>query len=76
MPVAALRSRLIVLEVSLGAIILEPLAKCLSSLADEISDSAIDIYSKHGSVIPNMFSAMHVHPINGAAQPRKPEHQA
>ena len=61
MPVAELRSRLIVLEV------LEPLAKRLSSLADEISESAIDIYSKHGSVIPNMFSAMHLHPINRAA---------
>jgi hypothetical protein len=65
-----------VLEVSLGAIILEQLAKCLSSLADEISESAIDIYSKRGSVIANMLSAMHLHPINGAAQPRKPEHQA
>ena len=34
---------------------------------DEISDAAIDIHLKHGSAIPNMFSAMHLYPINGAA---------
>jgi FAD binding domain/Berberine and berberine like len=35
---------------------------------DEISDAAIDVHMKHGSAIPNMFSAMHLYPIDGAAQ--------
>jgi hypothetical protein len=34
---------------------------------DEISDKAIDIHSKHGSAVPNIFSPMHLYPINGAA---------
>jgi UDP-N-acetylenolpyruvoylglucosamine reductase len=34
---------------------------------DEITDAAIDIHLRHGSAIPNMFSAMHLYPINGAA---------
>ena len=34
---------------------------------DKISDAAIDMHMKHGSAIPNMFSAMHLYPINGAA---------
>jgi hypothetical protein len=33
---------------------------------DEISDPAIDIHLKLGSAVPNMFSTMHLYPINGA----------
>jgi UDP-N-acetylenolpyruvoylglucosamine reductase len=35
---------------------------------DEIGDEAIAIHMKHGHAVPNMFSVMHLYPINGAAQ--------
>ena len=34
----------------------------------ELSDEAIALHVKHGSDVPTMHSAMHLYPINGAAQ--------
>jgi hypothetical protein len=34
----------------------------------ELSDEAIARHVEHGSKLPNMFSTMHLYPVNGAAQ--------
>ncbi len=34
----------------------------------ELSDEAIARHVEHGSRVPNMFSTMHLYPVNGAAQ--------
>jgi hypothetical protein len=33
----------------------------------EVNDKAVDLHVEHGSKLPNMFSTMHLYPINGAA---------
>ena len=34
----------------------------------DLSEEAIAAHIEHGSKIPNMFSTMHLYPVNGAAQ--------
>ena len=38
-----------------------------ADFANELNDDAIRAHMKHALQIPNMFSAMHLYPINGAA---------
>jgi len=38
-----------------------------ADFVNEISDAAIERHVQHGSALPNMFSTMHLYPINGAA---------
>jgi UDP-N-acetylenolpyruvoylglucosamine reductase len=38
-----------------------------ADFVNEISDAAVDAHMKHGPELPNMFSTMHLYPINGAA---------
>ncbi|HEY7392871.1 MAG TPA: FAD-binding oxidoreductase [Bryobacteraceae bacterium] len=37
-----------------------------ADFVNQISDAAIDLHMKHASELPNMFSTMHLYPINGA----------
>jgi FAD/FMN-containing dehydrogenase len=38
-----------------------------ADFVNQISDAAIDLHMKHARQLPNMFSTMHLYPINGAA---------
>jgi len=38
-----------------------------ADFVNEISDAAIERHMQHGSELPNLFSTMHLYPINGAA---------
>jgi FAD/FMN-containing dehydrogenase len=38
-----------------------------ADFVNEISDAAIDLHMRHARELPNMFSTMHLYPINGAA---------
>ncbi|HKA02174.1 MAG TPA: FAD-binding oxidoreductase [Candidatus Solibacter sp.] len=37
-----------------------------ADFVNELSDEAIALHVKHGSQLPNLFSTMHLYPINGA----------
>jgi FAD/FMN-containing dehydrogenase len=37
-----------------------------ADFVNQISDAAIDLHMKHARELPNMFSTMHLYPINGA----------
>jgi hypothetical protein len=39
-----------------------------ADFVNKLNDEAIALHVKHGAGIPTMFSAMHLYPINGAAQ--------
>lgn len=38
-----------------------------ADFVNELDDAAIDLHLEHGSLLPTMFSTMHLYPINGAA---------
>ena len=38
-----------------------------ADFVNELSDEAIDLYVKYGSILPSMQSTVHLYPINGAA---------
>ncbi|MBI4570319.1 MAG: FAD-binding oxidoreductase [Chloroflexi bacterium] len=43
------------------------------SFASELTDGAIDAHVEHGPKIPNLNSAMHIYPINGACHRVSPD---
>jgi len=47
-----------------------------ADFVDTLTDPAIDAHTKHGAALPNMFSTMHLYPINGAVHRRAPQDTA